>query len=381
MTMKNCIITSVLLLLLGGYASRATEEQMALPEPGTGVHLCGSLADKNSHKVYTFKTSSVAGVELGLLSEQDGAKLELYRLHDGKRESVSTTDIEENIQLPVGYVSAVKIPDLEAGDYILKVDGAAGDYVCTVYTVPGGNLPKVVAPADTKVTNEAPTDTKVTNEAPTVEESEAKITPPGKSRNQKEPEIPYWFWIVIGVGGLGIGAIVMIFVLRPRRAEYPVQPERSLPVDDSILPLEAREDDVAEDSDPIVLPEADTDVPKRSRGGHAAIVNNAADADCKLEIRANQQRLALYLNFRMLERSGSLYIGRSSASHICVADCKVSSRHLELLAKQGKLYLRDVGSKNGTIVRGHRVPALKLIPLQSRDSILVGDVTLTVLYK
>ncbi|MCA1575404.1 MAG: FHA domain-containing protein [Acidobacteria bacterium] len=54
-------------------------------------------------------------------------------------------------------------------------------------------------------------------------------------------------------------------------------------------------------------------------------------------------------------------------------EAKVSRRHARITLRDGKYFLEDLGSTNGTFVnRGRRLPPGHLQPLQDRDEIIVG---------
>ncbi len=53
--------------------------------------------------------------------------------------------------------------------------------------------------------------------------------------------------------------------------------------------------------------------------------------------------------------SGSIVLGRSSEADILVDDTGVSRRHLEIRARDGRIYAVDLGSTNGSYVNGQRV--------------------------
>lgn len=52
-----------------------------------------------------------------------------------------------------------------------------------------------------------------------------------------------------------------------------------------------------------------------------------------------------------LERD-RIVIGRSPQADVCIPDRRISSNHAEISRRDGRYYLRDLGSKNGTYVNG-----------------------------
>lgn len=73
---------------------------------------------------------------------------------------------------------------------------------------------------------------------------------------------------------------------------------------------------------------------------------------------------------------GSLVVGRSTRADITIDEPHFSRRHLELTAEP--LAVTDLGSANGTFVRGMRLPAGGTLPLAPGDAITVGGATLLV---
>ncbi len=61
-------------------------------------------------------------------------------------------------------------------------------------------------------------------------------------------------------------------------------------------------------------------------------------------------------------------IGRDRAAHCVLRDEKVSKVHAWIDVQQGSIYVRDVGSVNGTFVRGHRLEKNRWIPVGSTSN-------------
>ncbi|MCX7016842.1 MAG: SpoIIE family protein phosphatase [Candidatus Sumerlaeota bacterium] len=71
---------------------------------------------------------------------------------------------------------------------------------------------------------------------------------------------------------------------------------------------------------------------------------------------------------------GVLTIGRSPDNAIQVVDKKSSRQHAELRVENGAVTLRDLGSKNGTLLNGDKLQGE--VRLHSGDKILIGETTL-----
>jgi ABC-type multidrug transport system ATPase subunit/pSer/pThr/pTyr-binding forkhead associated (FHA) protein len=71
-------------------------------------------------------------------------------------------------------------------------------------------------------------------------------------------------------------------------------------------------------------------------------------------------------------------IGRTPDNDIVLSHPQVSSRHAFLHQIQGKLYVEDRGSANGTFVRGHRVAPGQKVPVTSSEKIYIGPMPLQI---
>lgn len=69
-------------------------------------------------------------------------------------------------------------------------------------------------------------------------------------------------------------------------------------------------------------------------------------------------------------------VGRSSRNEIPIADPTVSKEHAEITSRDGRFYVRDLGSRNGTRVNG--VEAREPLPLTPGDRVEIGHVLLAV---
>lgn len=71
-------------------------------------------------------------------------------------------------------------------------------------------------------------------------------------------------------------------------------------------------------------------------------------------------------------RDGEVLIGRDPAATIPVESRLASWRHARLVVSAGQVTIEDLGSKNGTIVRGEPVSGVK--PLDDDDDVVIGDI-------
>jgi len=91
------------------------------------------------------------------------------------------------------------------------------------------------------------------------------------------------------------------------------------------------------------------------------------------------------VNLILLKKDGSTQLfalpsavtilGRRQECDLCIPLPAVSRKHCELNMDQGRLKIRDLGSKNGTIVNGQRIEEAGLKP---GDKLKIGPLTLLV---
>lgn len=74
-------------------------------------------------------------------------------------------------------------------------------------------------------------------------------------------------------------------------------------------------------------------------------------------------------------RRGRNVVGRDPECDVVVPEETVSDQHCEVLVLGTTLKVRDLGSTNGTFLRGRRVP-LGPVEAQSGDLLVVGDIAL-----
>jgi ABC-type multidrug transport system ATPase subunit len=71
-------------------------------------------------------------------------------------------------------------------------------------------------------------------------------------------------------------------------------------------------------------------------------------------------------------------IGRTPDNDIVVNHPQVSSKHAVLIRSGNDLFIEDLGSANGTYVRGQRVPPRQRVPVQNGERIFVGPMPLLI---
>ena len=76
---------------------------------------------------------------------------------------------------------------------------------------------------------------------------------------------------------------------------------------------------------------------------------------------------------------GSFYIGRINGNDMIMPDYAISKRHAIIDIEDGKYYLRDAGSTNGTKINGSRL-AKKRVMLKDKDVVGFARYEFTFLY-
>jgi len=77
---------------------------------------------------------------------------------------------------------------------------------------------------------------------------------------------------------------------------------------------------------------------------------------------------------RIVLPSGENILGRDVHDGIAIASASVSRRHARISIRTGQATIDDLGSKNGTFVRGERIAAA--VPLTDGDEVRIGAVVL-----
>ena len=74
---------------------------------------------------------------------------------------------------------------------------------------------------------------------------------------------------------------------------------------------------------------------------------------------------------------GENVLGREASSAVAIDDSTVSRHHARIVIERGRAVLEDLGSKNGTWLRGSRVGSGSPQPLSDGDPIRIGSVPMT----
>jgi ABC-type multidrug transport system ATPase subunit/pSer/pThr/pTyr-binding forkhead associated (FHA) protein len=82
------------------------------------------------------------------------------------------------------------------------------------------------------------------------------------------------------------------------------------------------------------------------------------------------------LSLETLGTSATISIGRTPDNQIVVSHPQVSSKHAQIVKQGADLFLVDLGSANGTYVRGQRVAPNQRVPVQNDERVYIGPMPL-----
>ena len=83
-----------------------------------------------------------------------------------------------------------------------------------------------------------------------------------------------------------------------------------------------------------------------------------------------------------LEEGRRLSVGRTKENDLAIDDASVSKTHASLLLnKDGKLVVADIGSTNGTFVRGERIAYGKAIEIKPGDALMFGLINVNLVFE
>ncbi|MDF2696137.1 MAG: ABC-type multidrug transport system, ATPase component, partial [Labilithrix sp.] len=83
------------------------------------------------------------------------------------------------------------------------------------------------------------------------------------------------------------------------------------------------------------------------------------------------------LDLKQLQ-GGTISIGRTPDNKIVVPHPQVSARHAQIIDQGGNLFLEDLGSGNGTFVRGQRLARGQRVPVQNGEKVYIGPMPLVI---
>lgn len=94
----------------------------------------------------------------------------------------------------------------------------------------------------------------------------------------------------------------------------------------------------------------------------------AKDQDpCLIIIRGTPQGHRFFLN------EAEMVVGRDPQADISLADPSISRQHAKIIKKEGRVYLADLGSSNGTVINGRKLGKNQKVILAKEDMIRLGN--------
>ena len=75
-----------------------------------------------------------------------------------------------------------------------------------------------------------------------------------------------------------------------------------------------------------------------------------------------------------------IIVGRGQQASFRIPHGQISRRHCELLESNGSVFIRDLGSTNGTMVKGTMLPSKTKVPIPPGSVVQLGDLAFRVNY-
>ena len=75
---------------------------------------------------------------------------------------------------------------------------------------------------------------------------------------------------------------------------------------------------------------------------------------------------------------GQLIVGRGNECDLQITDKELSRKHLSILKSEGKVWITDLNSTNGTRLDGETIQPGAQVPLSTGQEIQIGSVTLKI---
>ncbi len=91
----------------------------------------------------------------------------------------------------------------------------------------------------------------------------------------------------------------------------------------------------------------------------------------KLRIKVEKSTYPIPWTELVLE-PGNYIIGRSPYAHVVIPDKLASRRHARVFFSNGRWYIEDLGSKNGTILDGTDIRNLGPVELKDKHELIIG---------
>lgn len=191
-----------------------------------------------------------------------------------------------------------------------------------------------------------------------------------------------WLFIILGIVGLGVIAVLLMVLLKPKKPQYaPVgqpygQPGRPM------APPPPPPSPYGQTPPPPPPPSYAPPPPPKSSATMMEPPKAAQKSSSETFVAEdNNEPVLAYLIVKSGSRSGTNYplkksvikLGRDPGNDIVVDDKKSSREHAKLKLEDGKFVLYDLASSNGTYVNGVKIQNQSLM---DSDEVQIGDTTL-----
>lgn len=84
---------------------------------------------------------------------------------------------------------------------------------------------------------------------------------------------------------------------------------------------------------------------------------------------------------RAFEVNLPVIVGRGEQANFRIPHVRVSRKHCEISEEKGKVFIRDLGSTNGTMLRGTMLPSKKKFRVESGNVLTIGGLVFRVEFK
>jgi hypothetical protein len=109
-------------------------------------------------------------------------------------------------------------------------------------------------------------------------------------------------------------------------------------------------------------------------GGKGLVLTNS-ELDAVIKFRNERKDACAFISVdggKKVEVVGDIVIGRSRNCDVVISDLLVSRKHAAIRRRDDGFYLEDLGSTNGTVLQGNKIPKSSSVKLDSPCVVTVG---------